>query len=102
VSSFITFLLLVWPFLLKLQGATRLDLPAQTLRAEFNLPKPGKRREFLRARRNAQGGVELFANQGSGVLTSVHWADGLVDHPAGQTVVRGDPVRFIPFAEWLA
>jgi molybdopterin molybdotransferase len=102
VSSFVTFLLLVWPFLLKLQGATRLELPAQTLRADFKLPKLGNRREFLRARRNAQGGVELFANQSSGVLTSVHWADGLVDHPAGQTVARGDAVRFIPFAEWLA
>jgi molybdopterin molybdotransferase len=102
VSSFITFLLLVWPFLLKLQGATRLDLPAQTLRADFSLSKRGNRREFLRARRNAQGSVELFANQSSGVLTSVHWADGLVDHPAGQTVARGDPVCFIPFAEWLA
>jgi molybdopterin molybdotransferase len=101
VSSFVTFLLLVRPFLLKLQGATRLDVPALTLRAEFDLPKLGKRREFLRARRNAHGGVDLFANQSSGVLTSVHWADGLVDHPADQTIARGDAVRFIPFAEWL-
>ena len=39
------------------------------------------RREFLRARFNSQGGLDLFANQGSGVLTSVVWADGLVDNP---------------------
>ena len=102
VSSFVTFLLLVRPFVLKLMGATRLDAPAMTLRADFDLPRPDKRREFLRARRNAQGGLDLFANQSSGVLTSAHWADGLIDHPAGATIARGDAVRFIPLAELLS
>ena len=102
VSSFVTFLLLVQPFLLHLQGASRLDVPVLALRADFDLPRPDQRREFLRARRNAQGGVELFANQSSGVLTSVHWADGLIDRPAGSTIARGDTVRFMPFAEWLS
>ena len=101
VSSFVTFLLLVRPFLLKLQGATRLDVPALRLRADFDLPRPDKRREFLRARRNAEGGLDLFANQSSGVLTSVRWSDGLIDHPAGSTIARGDAVRFIPLAELL-
>jgi molybdopterin molybdotransferase len=77
-------------------------VPALALRADFDLPKPDQRREFLRARRNAQGGVELFANQSSGVLTSVHWADGLIDRAAGCTIARGDTVRFMPFAEWLS
>jgi len=102
VSSFVTFLLLVRPFVLKLMGATRLDVPAMTLRADFDLPRPDKRREFLRARRNAQGGLDVFANQSSGVLTSAHWADGLIDHPAGATIARGDAVRFIPLAELLS
>ena len=102
VSSFLTFALLVRPFLLKLQGATKIDVPAMSLRADFDLPRPDKRREFLRARRNAQGGLDLFANQSSGVLTSAHWADGLIDHPAGSTIARGDMVRFIPLAELLA
>jgi molybdopterin molybdotransferase len=102
VSSFVTFVLLVRPFLLKLQGATRLDVPALTLRADFDWPTPDTRREFLRARRNAEGGVEPFANQSSGVLTSIHWADGLIDHPAGQTIARGDMVRFLPFVDLLA
>ena len=73
-----------------------------TLRADFATTRPDKRREFLRARRNAQGGLDLFANQSSGVLTSAHWADGLIDHPAGSTIARGDVVRFIPLAELLA
>jgi len=87
---------------LALQGAAKLDVPAIALRADFALPKADKRREFLRVRRNAQGGLELFANQSSGVLTSMHWADGLVDHPAGATIAAGDTVRFIPLAELMA
>ena len=102
VSSFVTFLLLVRPFLLKLQGATALAPAAMAMRADFSLPKADKRREFLRARRNAEGGLDLFGNQSSGVLTSAHWADGLIDLPAGQTIAEGGVVRFIPLAELLA
>ena len=102
VSSFVTFLLLVRPFLLKLQGATQLLPTAVQLPAHFDWPRPDKRREFLRARRDAAGGVELFANQSSGVLTSTVWADGLVDVPAGSTIKSGDLVRFLPLAELLA
>lgn len=102
VSSFVTFLLLVRPFLLKLQGATKTDIPSVPMRADFTLAKPDKRREFLRARRNARGGLDLFPNQSSGVLTSMHWADGLIDHPAGSTIAEGDMVRFISLAELLA
>jgi molybdopterin molybdotransferase len=102
VSSFVTFVLLVRPFLLKLQGATRLAPAAVQLPAHFELPRADKRREFLRVRRNTEGGVELFANQSSGVLTSTVWGDGLVDNPAGSTIARGDKVRFLSLAELLA
>lgn len=101
VSSFVTFVLLVRPFVRALQGATRLDAPAFALRADFAVAKADKRREFLRVRRNAQGGLDLFANQSSGVLTSMHWADGLVDKPAGGTIAVGDMVRFIPLTELM-
>jgi len=99
VSSFVTFVLLVRPFLLKLQGVTALEPPAMAVAAAFDWPRPDRRREFLRVRRTAQGGVELFPNQSSGVLTSAVWADGLVDNPPGQAIARGDTVRFIPLAE---
>ena len=102
VSSFVTFLLLVRPFLLKLQGATQLAPQAVQLPAHFDWPRADKRREFLRARRDAQGGLELFPNQSSGVLTSTVWADGLIDLPGGQTIARGQAVRFLPLAELLA
>ncbi|MDI3510735.1 gephyrin-like molybdotransferase Glp [Hydrogenophaga bisanensis] len=106
VSSFVTFLLLVRPFLLKLQGASEGHYkPAfrpVMLPAHFNLPKADKRREFLRVRRNANGGLDLFQNQSSGVLTSAAWGDGLVDNPAGATIAHGDLVPYISFADLLA
>jgi molybdopterin molybdotransferase len=102
VSSFVTFLLLVRPFLLKLQGATRLAPASLLLPAHFDWPRADRRREFLRARRDAEGGLEIFPNQSSGVLTSTVWAEGLVDVPAAKTIVRGEPVRFLPLAELLA
>jgi molybdopterin molybdotransferase len=99
VSSFITFLLFVRPFLLRLQGVTGAVAPqAIPLRADFDWSKPDRRNEFLRARINDAGGLDLFPNQGSGVLTSTVWADGLIDNPPGQAIARGDIVRFIPFA----
>ena len=102
VSSFVTFVLLVRPFLLHLQGVHATDVPVQSLRADFAWPKADKRREFLRVRRNARGGLDLFPNQSSGVLTSAVWGDGLVDNPSSQTIVPGDSVRFISFTELLA
>jgi molybdopterin molybdotransferase len=102
VSSFVTFLLLVRPFLLKLQGVTEVTPSRMAMTAHFDWPRADKRREFLRVRRNAQGGLDLFPNQSSGVLTSAVWADGVVDNPAGQTIARGDTVQFISLAEWMA
>jgi molybdopterin molybdotransferase len=102
VSSFLTFLLMVRPVLLQLQGATSLEPRRTALRADFDWPKADKRREFLRVRRNAAGGLDVFANQSSGVLTSAVWADGVVDNPSGRVIAKGDLVCFISFAEWLA
>jgi molybdopterin molybdotransferase len=102
VSSFVTFLLLVRPFLLRLQGVVNVAPKGATMRANFNWPRADKRQEFLRVRRNAEGGLDLFANQSSGVLTSAVWGDGLVDNPPGKTIEPGDTVRFVSFAELLA
>lgn len=101
VSSFVTFLVLVRPFLLRLQGGTQLAARSIAASAHFTWPRADQRREFLRVRRNAAGGLELFANQSSGVLTSAVWGDGVVDNPAGQTIAHGDTVQFIPFSELL-
>lgn len=102
VSSFITFLMFVRPFILRLQGVTGTVAPrAFAMRADFDLPKADRRNEFLRARINEQGGLEPFRNQSSGVLTSTVWGDGVIDNPPGQTIAAGDMVRFIPFSELM-
>ncbi|WP_443113793.1 molybdopterin molybdotransferase MoeA [Herbaspirillum seropedicae] len=103
VSSFVTFLLFVRPFLLRLQGLPReAVLPqAVALRADFDWPRADRRQEFLRVRRNAQGGLDLFPSQGSAVLTSTAWADGLIDNPPGQTIAAGDMVQFLAFDHLL-
>ena len=101
VSSFVTFLLLVRPFLLRMQGVQDVALPSQPLRADFDWPRADRRQEFLRVRRNAHSGLDLFPNQSSGVLTSVVWGDGFVDNPPGRTIARGDTVRFISLGDLL-
>jgi molybdopterin molybdotransferase len=102
VSSFVTFLLAVRPLLLRLQGCDALTTRPLSLRADFDWPQPDRRREFLRVRRNQSGGLDLFANQSSGVLTSTVWADGVVDNPAGQVIRRGDAVTCLLFSELLS
>lgn len=101
VSSFITFLLLVRPFVLRLQGMQDVTPKAVEVVAQFDWLKNEKRREFLRARHTGNGGLELFGNQGSGVLTSTVWGDGLIDNPPLTQIRQGDTVRFIPFTELM-
>lgn len=102
VSSFITFALVVRPVLLHLQGVVDWQPRSLPLRADFDWPKPDKRREFLRVRRNAAGGLDLFANQSSGVLTSAVWGDGVVENPSGCAIRAGDTVRYLAFSELLS
>lgn len=99
VSSFVTFLLLARPYLLKLQGRKDLQAMPVKVRADFDWTKPGPREEFVRVRRNAEGGLDLYHTQNSQVLTSCAWADGLVDIPAGSVVKKGDIVLYYPFGE---
>jgi molybdopterin molybdotransferase len=101
VSSFVTFLLFVRPFVLRLAGATHVSPRALSLRADFTQAKGDRRNEFLRARINAAGGLDLFANQSSAVLTSTVWGDGLIDNPPNHAISAGETVRFIPFTELL-
>lgn len=101
VSSFVTFLLLAVPFIRARQGEALLAPRALPLRADFDWPRGDRRREFLRARLDDSGALKVFPNQNSAVLTSCSQADGLIDNPAGQTIARGDIVRFLSFAELL-
>ncbi|MBB5442607.1 MULTISPECIES: gephyrin-like molybdotransferase Glp [unclassified Paraburkholderia] len=101
VSSFVTFLLFVRPFVLRLAGVQAVAPRALSLRADFTQGKADRRNEFLRARVNVAGGLDLFANQSSAVLTSTVWGDGLIDNPPNHAISAGETVRFIPFSELL-
>jgi molybdopterin molybdotransferase len=102
VSAFITFLLAVSPVLRVIQGMDSAAPAGLAMRADFDWPRPDRRREFLRVQLNAEGGLSLFANQSSGVLTSAVWADGLVDNAGSQAIAKGDAVRFLPLALLVA
>jgi molybdopterin molybdotransferase len=99
VSSFVTFLIFVRPFLLKTQGVSHTQPRVIAARADFDWPEPDARREFLRVKWNAQGGLDLYPTQDSAVLTSTAWADGLVDNPAGRAIRKGEMVRFLSYSE---
>ncbi len=97
VSSFVTFLLFVRPFILKLQGRETKPTQSYLMRADFDWIKADRRNEFLRVKINDQDGLDLFPNQSSGVLTSASWGGGLVDCPPNQPIKVGDFVKYIPF-----
>jgi len=97
VSSFVTFLLFVRPVFRRLQGVRDVALTPYSMRADFDWPRPDQRQEYLRVRRNKEGGLDLFPNQGSAVLTSTVWGDGLVEVPPGQPIRRGETVTYLPF-----
>ena len=105
VSAFVTFVLMARPFLLKRMGVTKVDTPSIPAIAGFDWPKPDRRREFLRAGfdRNEQGAsvLNIWPNQGSGVMSSVAWADGLVDVPPNTVIKKGDTVRYLSFTDLM-
>ena len=102
VSAIVTFMIMVRPFILRLQGVADVTPRAFNLRADFDWLRPDVRAEFLRARMNDNGGVELHHNQGAGVVTSLCWGDGLVLNKPGLAINKGDSVRFVPFSELLS
>lgn len=105
VSAFVTFVLMGLPFLQRRMGLAVTAPVVRMMTADFDWPKPDRRREFIRVRQktDTQGNVRLdrWPNQGSGVMSSVAWADGLVDIAPGQTIKRGDAVPYLSFSELL-
>jgi molybdopterin molybdotransferase len=99
-STLVTFGLLARPYLLRRMGVVDVEPLGFAVPAGFAWSKPGKRREYLRARIE-QGRAILYPNQSSGVLRSAAWADGLVEVLENRTLQEGDSVRFMAFSELL-
>ncbi len=104
VAVFVTFVLLVRPYLLRMQGATAIETPAFPVKAGFAIKEAGTRQEYLRVRLvNAEGELvaQPYPDQGSSVLTSLSWADGFAILPMGATVKPGDKLDYLSFADLL-
>jgi molybdopterin molybdotransferase len=100
VACFVTFLMLVRPSSASARAPAVMAPAALMLRADFDWPRAGPpARVPARAHRRRRR-LDV-ANQGSGVLTSTHWADGLVDNPPGQAFQTGDVVRYLPLSGLL-
>ncbi len=105
VAVFVCFLMYVWPMLRRLGGAAWPEPRRMVLPAAFAFPgrKVG-RRELWRGRMVPTGAgwqVEKFERDGSGLISSLRWADCLIDIPEGvQQVRRGDLLQVIPFSEY--
>ncbi len=98
VSTYVTFMVIAQPYLVALQGGADVNRPTYHGVADFEF-EAGGRREYVRVKVDANNGVtslSLFGNQGSGIMTSVVWADALAEIEVGQRVKPGDVLRFLP------
>jgi molybdopterin molybdotransferase len=92
------------PVVLLLSGRRDIEPPLSRVQAAFAHDKKTGRREWLRARLVRDGGGGLAAVKypggGSGILSSMVEADGLVELGEEQgPVSRGEMVDFLPFGE---
>lgn len=104
VSAFATFKLFARPYLMKMQGAEQIKTNPIWLAADFDWPKANFRRDFLRARitnKRQESVIEIYPQQGSGVLMSASWAEGFVVIPEDTTIAKGDKVAFYPFSTFV-
>jgi molybdopterin molybdotransferase len=103
VSTFVTFLLFARPFIQRMQGRAQTTPPGWPVQAGFEY-QAKQRREYVRVRitqgRDGAPVAETYPRQGSDVLSSVVWADGLAEIMEGSRVSPGDTVRYLPFSEW--
>ncbi len=99
VAALVCALVFARPALSLMAGAGWAEPQAFTVPAAFTKTKKAGRREYLRARIGADGRAEVFASEGSGRISGLAWATGLVELPdEALSVAPGDPVRFLPYA----
>lgn len=101
VAAFVCTVIFARPAMARLSGAGWIAPQGFTVPAAFAKRKKPGRREYLRARLNAQGAAEVFASEGSGRISGLSWAEGLVEIEDGaRDISIGDPVRYLPFGSF--
>ena len=99
VSVFVTFLIFARPMMLKMQGVNDYYAKPTSVIADFEWSNV-QRQEYLRVRLHHKEGTtvaRLYRHQGSGVLSSASWADGLVEVKIGTQIKKGDAVAYFSF-----
>lgn len=101
VAALVCTLVFARPALRVLAGAPWTEPAGRMLPAAFTKAKKSGRREYLRARPTADGRVEVFRSEGSGRVSGLAWAEGLVELPDGAlTIAEGDPVRYLAYTDF--
>ena len=99
VAALVCALIFARPALSQMAGAGWEAPAGFTVPAAFSKRKKAGRREYLRARLTADGAAEVFRSEGSGRISGLSWADGLVElSDEAQEISPGTPVRFMPYA----
>jgi len=101
VAAFVCTLIFGRPALSVMAGSGWRMAQGFTVPATFTKNKKPGRREYLRARLNEDGAAEVFASEGSGRISGLSWADGLVELPdAAAQITPGSPVRYLPYTSF--
>ena len=102
VSSFVTFCIFSLPFIKKMQGNNNYQSKIIKVKANFECKRAKPRREYARARIDYSESTpvaNLYPKQGSDVMSSIVWADGLVEIPENKTVELGELLNYYPLSE---
>ncbi len=100
VAAMVCALIFARPALRVLAGGDWVEPQGFMVPAGFTKSKKEGRREYLRARIE-DGRVAIFPSEGSGRVSGLSWAAGLVElGDAAQQITPGDPVHFIPFSSF--
>ena len=102
VSSFVTFAIFALPFIKKMQGNSKYQSNAIKVYANFVCKRAKPRREYARVRLDYSSGTakaNLFPKQGSDVMSSIVWADGIIEIPEDTTFEAGELLNYYPLSE---
>ena len=102
VSSFVTFCIFSLPFIKKMQGNNNYQSKIIKVKANFECKRAKPRREYARARIDYSESTpvaNLYPKQGSDVMSSIVWADGLVEIPENNTFEAGELLNYYPLSE---
>ena len=104
VSSFVTFCIFSLPFIKKMQGNSNYESKILKVKTNFDCKRAKPRREYARVRIDHSTETplaNLFPKQGSDVMSSVVWADGIIEIPENTTFETGTILNYYSMSELI-